>query len=336
MPDLMAPHAPGRVRLGALALCVCVLAGLTALACKISREDRALGVRCSGPSKFLRDRFGSPRADLGCVVIRVSGPAERAGIRPGDVMTGMNGYPITSGPQYNHRFDAQVSDGHFTFTMLRAGEPQPLTFDVDVGPTAGARESDNELSHFMNAKDYLGQQPLPAIAEYTRAIELAPSFDLAYMERGWLYDSIGRHEEAVADFTRAIALDPDLPETHRHLAWSKLKQNDTNGANDEIVRALVLDKCDSAFTRWNSDCGDDELLLAYIRGALGAGAAIAPAQKSIEFYPDEPAPYAVLAKAYKATGDQPRAEQYARDYLRFPGTKRDRALTDEMRAIVGA
>src|SRR5437868_3774157 len=75
-------------------------------------QSVALGVRCSGPSKYLRAKFDLPD-QRGCIVIRVSGPAERAGIRQGDLMTGMNGYPITSGPQYSHRFDAEVAGGRF-------------------------------------------------------------------------------------------------------------------------------------------------------------------------------------------------------------------------------
>jgi len=47
-----------------------------------------------------------------------------------------------------------------------------------------------------------------AIADYTKAIELAPKFAKAYNNRGTVYGMKGDHARAIADFTRAIGLDP--------------------------------------------------------------------------------------------------------------------------------
>jgi tetratricopeptide (TPR) repeat protein len=47
-----------------------------------------------------------------------------------------------------------------------------------------------------------------AIADYTKAIELAPKFANAYNNRGTVYGITGDHARAIADFTKAISLDP--------------------------------------------------------------------------------------------------------------------------------
>ena len=49
-----------------------------------------------------------------------------------------------------------------------------------------------------------------ALADLTRAIEVAPGLTWAIADRGKTYQLMGRHEEALADLTRAIDLNPHL------------------------------------------------------------------------------------------------------------------------------
>ncbi len=49
-----------------------------------------------------------------------------------------------------------------------------------------------------------------AIAEFTKAIELDPSYARAYSSRGGAYFSKGEYDKAIADYTKAIELDPKL------------------------------------------------------------------------------------------------------------------------------
>ena len=51
-----------------------------------------------------------------------------------------------------------------------------------------------------------------AIAAFTRAIELDPTFALAYSNRGRAYIELEQYEEAIADYDKAIELDPSLKE----------------------------------------------------------------------------------------------------------------------------
>jgi len=47
-----------------------------------------------------------------------------------------------------------------------------------------------------------------ALADFSRAIELAPAGATAYLCRGLLYEGTGREEDAAADYSRAIELEP--------------------------------------------------------------------------------------------------------------------------------
>jgi len=48
----------------------------------------------------------------------------------------------------------------------------------------------------------------PAIADYSKAIELDPKFAPAYNARGITYAKKGDPDRAIADFDNAIELDP--------------------------------------------------------------------------------------------------------------------------------
>ena len=103
----------------------------------------SMGMRCSGPSRYMEQRFDVP-AGPGCVVIGVSGAAERAGLRQGDKIIEQDGHPITSGPQFHHRFFDEDDGGLFAvparkmhFVVLRGGEPEPLRITLTHGAGGG-------------------------------------------------------------------------------------------------------------------------------------------------------------------------------------------------------
>ncbi len=48
----------------------------------------------------------------------------------------------------------------------------------------------------------------PAIADYSKAIELKPDFAEAHYNRGSSFYELGSYEESIADLTRAIDLNP--------------------------------------------------------------------------------------------------------------------------------
>jgi tetratricopeptide (TPR) repeat protein len=56
-----------------------------------------------------------------------------------------------------------------------------------------------------------------AIADYTKAIKMAPEFWLAYYRRGLAYESKGEYEKAASDYGKVIemATDPEIVEEAR-------------------------------------------------------------------------------------------------------------------------
>lgn len=80
---------------------------------------------------------------------------------------------------------------------IAAAPHDPASSNADVAAAF------NQGANLFNAKRYAD-----AIAAFTRAIGLDPSFAAAYRDRGDAYESLGRHADAVADYTAAIRLDP--------------------------------------------------------------------------------------------------------------------------------
>jgi len=73
---------------------------------------------------------------------------------------------------------------------------------------------------YYNLKEYHR-----AIADYDRAIQLDPNYALAYNNRGYAYHNLKEYQRAIADFDRAIQLDPNhtLAKNNREEAYRLLQ-----------------------------------------------------------------------------------------------------------------
>lgn len=60
----------------------------------------------------------------------------------------------------------------------------------------------------------------PALADYTKAIELHRFYAEAVSDRGYFLRHLGRYEEALKDFSRAIEIDPDDVRFYLNRAWT--------------------------------------------------------------------------------------------------------------------
>jgi tetratricopeptide (TPR) repeat protein len=80
-----------------------------------------------------------------------------------------------------------------------------------------------------------------AIAEYTKAIEMAPSNAVIFNSRGDLYRKLRQHDRALADYSKAVDLKPDFAEAwwDRATAYADLHQYDKALADQN--KALELD-----------------------------------------------------------------------------------------------
>jgi len=79
-----------------------------------------------------------------------------------------------------------------------------------------------------------------AIADYNKAIELAPNHPSAYYNRGCAYAEIGAYDEAIADYNKAIELNPNdsLAYYNRGLACSK--RGDVPKAVSDLEKCIEL------------------------------------------------------------------------------------------------
>jgi tetratricopeptide (TPR) repeat protein len=73
-------------------------------------------------------------------------------------------------------------------------------------------KSIKELSAFewleSGYKNHMQGDFKAAIADYTKAIELNPKFDLAYNNRGITYHILGKYNEALVEYSKSIELNP--------------------------------------------------------------------------------------------------------------------------------
>jgi hypothetical protein len=274
-------------------------------------SNSALGFRCSGPSDYLQERFGTPLRN-GCTVLGVAGAAERAGLRQGDLVIAWDGVPITSGPQFAHVFDDKIAsgDGIFTFTVLRGGDPEPLHIDLTMGP-GGAIElpDDDPVRWFLEARRDQGQHPPQNIEDYSRAIELAPDFDLAYLYRGNLYHDLGDFNAGQQDYTTALNLNWENGEAHREeaLVQFDLSQRsvDPDARRDfaaqatyQIDLAIQFHECDlpGAFVGSNYDCAYDyQVKSEMLYASTKLEESVSTGARAIDFYPSYGRSYAKIA-----------------------------------------
>jgi hypothetical protein len=276
----------------------------------------SLGIRCSTNGAYFQELFGTP-ATQGCTILRVSAGAKQAGVRQGDLLIELNGIPITSGTQFSNVFDA-LSKTEFVVKVIRGG--QTLDFNVGLGRSQTFPEDMNDpIFVYLRARGEANGDPEAAIADYGRAIDLAPKFDLAYLYRAQLYGEAGDNQSASADFLKAVELSPSLGEAYRLLGQHQRATGDLLSASTNAHKAIDFDKCDGAFEEYNVDCAEDYYLLGTLQaGYYDVQEPIANAEEAIRFWPSAVEAYCLLATLFERAGDNATAAGYARTYLDFP------------------
>jgi tetratricopeptide (TPR) repeat protein len=90
-----------------------------------------------------------------------------------------------------------------------------------------------------------------SIREYTKAINLDPTYAVAYNNRGNSEYSVGEAREAMHDFTSAANADTTYPDPWYNRGHLKMALDDYHGAVSDFSRAIALDPSnpDSWFSR---------------------------------------------------------------------------------------
>lgn len=118
--------------------------------------------------------------------------------------------------------------------LIRSGQTQPGERWIDKIMARG----DSPIVHLMLGDAYRQDQKLPqAIAEYQKAIAMAPKLPLAHL---WLAEAqlrAGDSASALKNFQAEDALDPNNFETNFYLGYLLLQQSDLSRARPYLERA---------------------------------------------------------------------------------------------------
>ncbi len=286
----------------------------------------------------MRERYDLPNRP-GCVVLRSAGNAKQAGIRQGDLLIGWDGSDITSGPDFAYKWERSRGREHMA-TVIHPGERTAVELRIELaGWSTPPFDKSDPMHHFANARRDGVNDPARAIPEYTRAIELAPDFDLAYVYRGSLLLDQGRDEEALADLLRAIELNPDLPEAHLQLGAYYMFNHTLiipRTARAEVLRAIELDHCDTRAIRGEDfDCATDYALLAALyTQTQPADVAIDAARRAVGFAPSLDYARFILVSAYYQHARWQEAITAAEEYFDLPAVDRRSDRDSEVRDMI--
>ena len=82
------------------------------------------------------------------------------------------------------------------------------------------------------------------MADYGKAVEVAPDSAAAYVGRGFMYKEREDYEAALADYSKAIELDPKSVTAYRYRAYLYYKLGRGGAARDDFNRIIELDPDD--------------------------------------------------------------------------------------------
>lgn len=98
---------------------------------------------------------------------------------------------------------------------------------------------------FLHAEARQWEAALPPLQ---RAIDIAPFFADAHNERGFVFNQMGRRDEAIAEYKIALALGGEHPRSAyvrpialRGIGWALIEDGDLPGARQAYERSLELD-----------------------------------------------------------------------------------------------
>jgi tetratricopeptide (TPR) repeat protein len=95
--------------------------------------------------------------------------------------------------------------------------------------------------HFYQGIEYIRQKNTDAaIEEFTKAIEIDPTYSYAYYNRALEYYRIGDLESCLTDYNKAMELEPDNPYWTYERGFLHLKLGNREKAIIDLERAIEL------------------------------------------------------------------------------------------------
>jgi tetratricopeptide (TPR) repeat protein len=84
------------------------------------------------------------------------------------------------------------------------------------------------------------QKPNETLMYLEKIILIDPDYAPAYINIGFKYQGLGKHEKALEYFNKAIKLDPNEALAYSNRSFSKLKTKDLKGALEDINHSISL------------------------------------------------------------------------------------------------
>lgn len=125
-----------------------------------------------------------------------------------------------------------------TFLKLNLLKIKPEEIATNVPNVRQTPKADNfylKGTDLAEKKDYDG-----AIEAYSRAIEINPQYELAYLERGNAYYYLKDYPRASADYTKAIAINPQNYTYYYNRGSTRDELEDYTGAIEDYNRAIAI------------------------------------------------------------------------------------------------
>jgi len=120
------------------------------------------------------------------------------------------------------------------------GEPKYWKAAIaDFSMSIAYREDADSYCQRASTYSALGEKE-KALADFNKAVQLAPKYVLARLERSEVYDGLGDFKKALADLDMAARLEPKNPDVYISRAAFFERRGDFNRALAESGRALEL------------------------------------------------------------------------------------------------
>ena len=165
----------------------------------------------------------------------------------------------------------------------------------------------NDAAYYNRGTAYINKGDYErAIADYSRALELAPEYVAAYYNRGLAYAGQGDYDRAVADYEQALEFAPENAKAYYNRGTAYVRRGDYDRAIADYDKVLELDPENAG--AYNN------------RGAAYVGrgdydTAIWDYDKTLELAPRDAAAYYNRGAAYAGQGKHDRAiADYARAF----------------------